>query len=442
MTLPRLAFCHIHKTAGTTFRQLLRALYAPEQILGATGGVMKTFGKWANEISGQDILDRTTSQTRIIAGHFAGPAFLELNALSNEPYYLTSILRDPVRRSLSQIVYARELARRAYAEEAQRSEEVLRRLPGRKWLELSPQDYIRRLDEVRNGLGEPVTTPLYNYQARFLACQANAAPGAQSEDELLRQAIEIAGKFQHVGLSEDLARSLRLLAYQLAIPAFFSGDYAANTSISNRKGGDDILTSDDAARLIDPDLLTPLLRVDRALYEYAAERLEREERNAGLSGTAEDEVRLLDHNAASAGPLTEAAHISDGAARYGLEDAIIGSGWLPPTRREDGKDGRWTRRGTTAMIHLRLPDGWQEIEIAFQARFIHPTDIEAASFNLNGEPANPTIEAKFKSADLLIRSLERTRDRRLSLALTLPPSAGAEKEEKGIFLRSIEIRRR
>jgi|GEM_PF-2031662 len=91
----RVAFCHIHKTAGTTISTYLRSNYPPEEVFPATG---------LQEVT-QKQIDQINDYA-LIAGHF--PLSFLRSFLASD-WKIVTVLRDPVKRFVSHLAFDHQL---------------------------------------------------------------------------------------------------------------------------------------------------------------------------------------------------------------------------------------------------------------------------------------------------------------------------------------------
>lgn len=91
----RVAFCHIHKTAGTTISTYLRSNYPAEEVFPATG-LQEVTQKQINQIN----------DYAFIAGHF--PLSFLRSFLASD-WKIVTVLRDPMKRYVSHLAFNHQL---------------------------------------------------------------------------------------------------------------------------------------------------------------------------------------------------------------------------------------------------------------------------------------------------------------------------------------------
>lgn len=99
---PKIAFCHIHKTAGTTVSQYLRGNYPPNEIFPVDGVHVVTQG-----------LINKINDYSLILGHFP---LSFLRAFLTSDWKIFTVLRDPLARFVSHIAYNHQLNQEASGE--------------------------------------------------------------------------------------------------------------------------------------------------------------------------------------------------------------------------------------------------------------------------------------------------------------------------------------
>ncbi len=396
------------------------------------------FGKKRFDVKAADIENRLEPHMRVVIGHFSGNSLLEFNQRQTDRFTLATVLREPFARTVSQLLHGRHVAMRD-VRLGNPFYGIARLHHMRPWLDLSDEEYFRRIEEVHAGTGQPMLDTIWNFQSCFAAGIHPLEARSLGDDEVFERARAVLDKFDSVGISENLVLSMRHLSHTLALPQVYDGVFRANTSRSNKNTLGAEITSAEAAAHVDEVLIRDYLNADQRLYEYALERLQRETAAIGLSGDDGDAATLLAHHEAASGPLTEPDRVSSSQAVYSLQDGIIGSGWYAPTHRDDGKNGRWSQRPGIARLHLNVPAAWRGIDIAFTASLTDHKDVEALEVGMNGKPVSITAKARGKRGDYRARIDRRPEGRRLSLEFELGAAQESAVPEKGVFIRKIVI---
>ena len=233
-TNPTLIFQHIPKTAGSTVHSLLNKRYKKQNIF-------RVFGSYHAHESIQKLKQLDENERRNIAlikGHM--PFGLH-KYLPGEARYFT-ILRDPVKRAISQYFYIKNNPRNPLHQP----------LVENNW---SVADFMRK--------GE--SEGMNNGHIRWLLGDLQAIPFGEINESHLTQAIENIDKhFLCVGINEMFDQSLLILANKLG---WTSLPYYVRMNTNKRKTA---VSDEDIAAIKEYN------EFDIRLYNYGVEKLKQE----------------------------------------------------------------------------------------------------------------------------------------------------------------------
>jgi tRNA (mo5U34)-methyltransferase len=224
---PRMIFNHVPKTGGISLLSVCKQNLAPSEISPhLTEDRVRTAPPGRFE------------RYRLIAGHFSIPSQARLPP----GRYSMTVLREPIRRICSIYTYWRNFPE--YTE-----------MTGIAKRFLFP-DFVRYL------VDSPIV--VHNSCTHHFAGITGVSGYLGDEASLLTAAKHNLAAFDFVGITEDMERSVRLLCADLGWPT------AASLPCENQSGSEELFES------IDPETMAILAdrnRLDRELYDYAAQLL-------------------------------------------------------------------------------------------------------------------------------------------------------------------------
>lgn len=242
-TVPTVIFLHIPKAAGTTFSRIIQRQYPARH----TYTILPTAGHYSGTFADLKRLPLSRrASLRLLKGHmpFGYHRFLP------GPFSYITFLREPVERVLSHYAHAR-------------------RDP-----EHNLYPYMSKMS-----LKEALTRRIYvaeafdNFQTRLISGAWHDVPFGALDDSVLEEAKENLRCHFAMGLVERFDESLLLLRQQFGWRAVFYTRH--NTAARNDRSALDAVDHETL------ELIRRHNRLDRQLYEFAAERCERRIAGAG-----------------------------------------------------------------------------------------------------------------------------------------------------------------
>jgi hypothetical protein len=192
----RLLLMHIPKTAGTSLNAYLEAQYAPENIVLHAEN---------------QILGKTREETRGLDEKHLLTAHLKLDTLArfidSDRFFKVTVLRDPVRQTISHFGWVRRLADPENQKEFERSPDYIKRIVERME-KLDLVEFIDTMDRLEKNFFD-------NCQARYLLPFHG---DVELEDAHLPAALRQLESFDLVGLTERFYDSLLMLSFSMGWP--------------------------------------------------------------------------------------------------------------------------------------------------------------------------------------------------------------------------------
>lgn len=366
----RMAFYHIQKTAGSTFRTMLNDLFEPEAICPALTPI--------------DLMDYSEEQRdgfRLFMGHFL-PETLDEHFSGMQ---WVTFLRDPVQRFLSEFYMDRNPGRLAseWVELAKRSNNQA------PWLcRYTERVHGMELEEYLNWNNPAANARLVNRQTRWLAGPSELAFSSPDWDDDIYEAAKknLRERFTFCGVVEHFDLSINLFCLTFGIMPYASTRaYIQNINPAKKIGN---------KYEVDPELRSYIEdrnRMDIALHNYAKKLLF--ERMSAF-GEAVLEERGMDPKALDAlrpEPEDESFELK--------ADAMYGMRGLHLLEHDGlGRSFRWTGAASSVCIELLLPrtpdTAAFEVEIRAVA-VISKNVADALTFTLDGmEPESVKCSKK------------------------------------------------
>ena len=201
-----LYYLHIHKTAGTSFADILRANFKPDET---------SFSVFI-----QDFLKLPPERIANLKA-FSGHYFYNIQFLIPHPLVYITMLRDPIERTISMYAQIQRMPTH-YAYEIVKSQSLLEFATDPRTQPLYVNSQMRYIaadpnttEIAKNLTAEQLKTmELWQQMERF-------APNGYSDPALLERAQERLRKFAFVGLAEQYDESVEVLCYTFgwSIPA-------------------------------------------------------------------------------------------------------------------------------------------------------------------------------------------------------------------------------
>lgn len=242
-SVPTVIFLHIPKAAGTTFSRIVERQYPPRH----TYTILPTPGHYSGTFADFERLPLSRrASLRLLKGHMP----FGYHRLLPGPFSYITFLREPVKRVLSHYAHAR-------------------RDP-----EHNLYPYMSKMS-----LKEALTRRIYvaeafdNFQTRLISGAWHDVPFGALDDSVLEAAKENLRCHFAVGLVERFDESLLLLQQQFDWSAVFYTRH--NTAARNDRSALDAVDDETL------ELIRRHNRLDRQLYEFAADRCERRIEAAG-----------------------------------------------------------------------------------------------------------------------------------------------------------------
>lgn len=237
----QLCFIHIMKTAGTTFTSIIDAYFHLHEIAPRPFYLAEVCPE-AKDCKTPEALADLLTRFRFIRGHFG---FAEMQGLLKKPLY-TTILRKPLKRTISFYEFMRRSESLPKREDGQLSYQILKQAASGSLL-----DFITNPDPT-------VQRSISNHQTRKLAAVPEAAE--VSDAELIASAKANLDNFLFVGLTERFQDSVFLLSY-------IFGWYPTTEYQSHRVAKDKLSQEQLPSQVMDAFLQRNQL--DLELYDYA-----------------------------------------------------------------------------------------------------------------------------------------------------------------------------
>ena len=341
-----LFFMHIPKTAGTSMRLYLRNQYRAEDVCPAT--------RW------QDLLGRegTLKDFRLIQGHFR----YNLRGLLPEGTRILTILREPLRRTLSAIRHLRRDPNFHHDHELAKSMTIAEILRHPHLMRSQHNVQARFLCASR----PPALVSTDLTRARTTSTMVDAGDAEAPPKLLLAQ--ERLASIAFVGLTEEIDTVLSDMAREMRYhpPTYFP---RINEDSDRRDPLEDMSVEDF-------EILRRLNDVDLPLYEYASRLIQRR----GF----EQSMRVLVGSGMYKAPL--------GSFEIAMTDTMPGSGWYA-AELEGEIAWRWTGPGRHFSIEMPLrPDKSYRLRMSFgSAGPFGPGDLTA---QVNDVPVDCAIEVE------------------------------------------------
>gem|GEM_PF-1909254 len=341
-----LLFLHIPKTAGSSFRDLLRRRFLPESVLSLDEERIKSI----DEVL--PILNRY----RLVQGHLP---YESVNHFAKRPFVFT-ILRDPIDRAISTFYF---MKRRVSLLKTPGNDD---RFKIKRIKELKSVESMTLLEFIRR---EPQAAArrLGNLQVEFLTIPCHqykrALEPSISERELAL-AKERLSNCDAFGLVERLPETSEYLAYKLQARPFDKMAWLNQTRSRPRLDQ------------IDPEVkaeLEELTRYDRQLYAFAAELFEQRR--------AEMLRELLTWHAGLRYAKNEPTR--EMAPSFIAGTSLPGEGWYAP--ETDGTHWyNWTGPETDSWVELASPVGKKYTLKLGVLHALRPESLTELELSVNG----------------------------------------------------------
>lgn len=331
---PPMFFMHIPKTAGMSMRLYLDEQYQSDQICPAE--------RW------HDLLGQMSPRAfQLVRGHF----HYNLRALVSENVRMLTLLRDPIRRTLSALRHLRRDPR------FHETYDIARNLP-LKGLLRHPAIMSAHRDVQARYLCASMTPEAV---ATYLERNPTGGAGDLEDPPDLDLAMERLDTIDFVGLTEDLDTLVHGVGHAMRY----------HPSPWFPRINDDPDPTDPLADLGSEELalLREHNRIDLDLYEYARRMIAWRSRARAVR-------RMVDHGVYRAPP---------GSFEVPLDRVVPGSGWYE-AEREPGSIWRWTGPDRHFTIDLPLcPNGTYEFSMVFNDP--HQNRSAGLAVEINGKPA-------------------------------------------------------
>lgn len=198
-----LYFLHIPKTAGTSFTDILKAHFAPEEL---------SFSRFI-----QDFIKLPPDQIanfKVVSGHY----FYNISTfIPRSPVYIT-MLRDPIERAISKYAMLQRMTSH-YAHDIVKSQSLLEFATDPRTLPLYANSQTRYIAADPNAVEIRKTLPPEERDTFELwRRMENYAPNGYSDPELLERAKERLQNFAFVGLTEQFDEAIEVLCYTFGWP--------------------------------------------------------------------------------------------------------------------------------------------------------------------------------------------------------------------------------
>lgn len=224
--MPRIAFFHIEKTAGSTLRTILQRNFA-------LGELYPMYTEQARTAFRQ-MLPKVKDKIKVVYGHFC----LDVADWLPRDMVFITMLRDPVERVAS-YYYFNRFVRKTGPE-----------------FQLSLRAYLEQRDH----------TPIDNWMVRCLSGVTDRIPLGECTAEMLEAAKEAADRFFFIGISERFHESHALLCKLLDFPV----RYCPPVNINLDRPAMETISPEDIA------LIEQYNQLDRELYLHCSRRLDKQ----------------------------------------------------------------------------------------------------------------------------------------------------------------------
>ncbi|GAB4384000.1 MAG: sulfotransferase family 2 domain-containing protein [Phycisphaerales bacterium] len=424
------AFHHIPKTAGSTFRRILEQLFEPDEVCPA-------------EVDAELPDDLHATRWRLFAGHFS---FTRLMQLPGHTVRLTFV-RDPIQRIISDYynIVSEDRLPRLWRQRIEADPSALRRQ--QVYTALTLEEYLTSTDPS-------VFDRTINRQVRYLA-GTDAAPAAfvtdgwdldrlagvlRDDPNLRAPALLEAAKrnlverFAFVGVQEDFDLSLSVFATTFGLRPFRNADeFNANLNPVRRDFRPYEISDELRAQLEKDNALDfELWRFARKLLRERAQRFaEQAEREAGQERTSGTGGRCP-------GPVLP--------LRIGAEQLHAPRGFHRVERDGLGRPFRWTGWEPDAVIEFAAEAAaGVEVEIHMHVlSAMTPEALSRLSVRLDGHPARLLRENRDESGIVLTFVAPMGKCRTHELELTGPrelePQTDSGRRRLGVALHAVELR--
>ena len=326
--IPKTAFLHIPKTAGTTVHHILLNCFP--------GGRIFTNAERGNNQK----VDPSTFD--FVSGHFNYSYLIERGLTGHR---IVTIFRDPVGRALSHFYFLKQDRLLDLVEQEDeaydQSELELAREVVAKARENDLADFIRKEPFLAN-------ITLGDYQTRLMGAPDKLAPLDSSHLDLAMQHLR---DCFFVGLTERMNESIALLCRRMGWPQILPQG-SLNSNKENK-----------GKRQQPPELLqalSELNRMDQVLYDEAKKLFE-----AALKDPVEDKFPIPD------------------AASFTPEQSILGEGWQI-REKANGEWVCWSGPEPKSWLELSTTITSAANMIIHLRQVIHPQVLERLKLSING----------------------------------------------------------
>jgi hypothetical protein len=256
-------FDHIPKTAGTSLNAAFEQMF-PKY-------------KRADQISNSHYLIMRQQDNDFIGGHFY---FCPNEPLSSQHYYCT-VLRDPVRRFISQYYFHRQIGE-SLLEQGAIGDKHLTDIQVLSSLRLNISDYVRQNGPIRNSFA--------NTQALHFAARVTNSPELLDDHALLDAAITSLEAYDLIGSFDNLPGFVDAVARDFQTYPVVIGHLNVTRLTSERR-----VIADDVLKL-----LAQVNTVDYKILHWAAQRFGWES-----NGAPKSSIRPVEKVVALTEPMVE-----------------------------------------------------------------------------------------------------------------------------------------
>lgn len=333
--IPKTAFLHIPKTAGTTVHHILLNCFP--------GGRSFTNAERGNNQN----VDPSTFD--FVSGHF-NYSYLKERGLTG--HRIVTILRDPVGRALSHFYFLKQDRLLDLVEQEDEGYDKSELELARELLAKARENDLAGFMRKEPFLAE---ITLGNYQTRLMGAPDKLSPLNSSHLDLAREHLR---NCFFVGLTERMNESVALLCRRMGWPEILPQG-SLNSNKENK-----------GKRQQPPELLqalNDLNRMDQVLYQEATSLFEEAQK-----ASIQDKFPIPD------------------AASYTPEQSILGEGWQI-REREHGEWVCWSGPEPKSWLELSTPIQSAATMNIHLRQVIHPDVLQRLKISINGEVLSHTV---------------------------------------------------